>query len=160
MIWRSIWDSVQKKSAVGVAQLAVCLAYMKPLVGSLALHKFAVTSTPKIPGLGKNQNSATPFESEANFGFQTSSQNKGGLKWRLTQQVRALAALKEFPEHTSGSTQLPVTPAPETQHSLWALAVPAPIWCRCRWAGVHTYTPKQSSQLRVLCLAKLFCKTK
>lgn len=69
-----------KKNAVGVAQLAVCLAYMKPLVGSLALHKFAVTSTPKIPGLGKNQNSATPFESEANFGFQTSSQNKGGLK--------------------------------------------------------------------------------
>lgn len=113
-------ETLSKKNAVGVAQLAVCLAYMKSLVGSLALHKFAVMSTPKIPGLGKNQNSATPFESEANFGFQTSSQNKGGLKWRLTQQVRALAALKEFPEH---STQLPVTPAPETQHSLWALGV-------------------------------------
>lgn len=92
-------ETLSKKNAVGVAQSVVCLAYMKPLVGSLALHKFAVTSTPKIPGLRKNQNSATPFESEANFGFQTSSQNKRGLKWRLTQQVRALAALKEFLAH-------------------------------------------------------------
>lgn len=37
----------KKKNAVGVAQLAVCLAYVKPLVGPLALHKFAVTSNPK-----------------------------------------------------------------------------------------------------------------
>lgn len=155
-----MWDSVQKKNAVGVAQLAVCLAYVKPLVGSLALHKFAVTSTPKIPGLGKNQNSATPFESEANFGFQTSSQNKGGLKWRLTQQVRALAALKEFPG--THVRQHPTTCNPSSRDPTLSLSsgVPAPIWCRCRWAGVHTYTPKQTSQLRVLCLAKLFCKTK
>lgn len=148
VIWRSMWDSV-KKNCCGCSLFSGLSSTHETFGWVSSIIQICCDGACPNPRTQRESESATPFESEANFGFQTSSQNKQGWKWRLTQQVRALAALTEFPAHTSGSTQLPLTPA---------LGVPTPIWCRYRWAGVHTHPKTKFSTQSSLSSKTIFVK--